>query len=252
MAKAKPIDPIFKALETALSARPDKWYIYINKDEFTFSRRLADKTLIEFYQGHNYENTDFKFTLIKVDDANYSIMDYSSTTRLRGITPFESHFKDKDLLLAKIIHDPNLAAQEISEYCDLAEKELYRLYNIKINERNAFAIDCLDLTVFDDIERYLTETCKFKFEKRTENNFDADTIVNDDVGQLSHTYTFNDLPDNSKLLIGYKENEGFVVISFFKGLELYVIGSLQKKDVLDHAKKAINIMIEVIKGHTHK
>lgn len=252
MAKAKPIDPIFKALEAALSARPDKWYIYINKDEFTFSRRLADKTLVEFYQGHSYENTDFKFTLIKVDDVNYSIMDYSSTTSLRGITPFESHFKDKDSLLAKIIHDPNVAAQEISEYCDLVEKELYRLYNIKINERNAFAIDCLDLTVFDDIERYLTETCKFKFEKRTENNFDADTIVNGDAGQLSHTYTFNDLPDNSKLLIGYKENEGFVVISFFRGLELYVISSLQKKDVFDHAKKAINIMIEVIKGHTHK
>ena len=84
MVEAKPIDPFFKALETALSARPDKWYIYINKDEFTFSRRLADKTLIEFYQGHNYENTDFKFTLIKINDVNYSIMDYSSTTRLRG------------------------------------------------------------------------------------------------------------------------------------------------------------------------
>lgn len=253
MAKSKEIDPIFKELEKACTLHPISWYIYIRDDEFSFSRHLADKKLADFYHnGPKYTNTDFVFTIVKVDDNNYSIMDYSNITKLRGITTFEEHFKDKDELLAKIIHEPMLAVEEIADYCDLVEKELYRLYNIKINKRNAFAIDCLDLTIFDDIERYLTETCKFKFEKRTENNFDVDTIVNDDVGQLSHTYIFNDLADNSKLVIGYKENEGFAVISFFRGLELYVISSLQKKDVLEHAKKAINIMIEVIKGHTHK
>lgn len=253
MANPKETDPIFKALERACTLHPVSWYIYIRDDEFSFSRRLEDKKLADFYHhGNTYTNTDFVFTLVKVDDVNYSIMDYSNLTKLRGITTFEEHFKDKDDLLAKLIHEPALAVEEISDYCDLVEKELYRLYNIKINERNAFAIDCLDLTMFDDIERYLTETCKFTFEKRTENNFDADTIVNGDVGELKHVYTFNDLPNNSKLVIGYKENEGFAVISFFSGLELYVIGSLQQKDVLDHAKKAINIMIEVIKGHTHK
>lgn len=253
MAKSKEIDPIFKELERACTLHPISWYIYIRDDEFSFSRHLADKKLADFYHnGPKYTNTDFVFTIVKVDDNNYSIMDYSNTTKLRGITTFEEHFKDKDDLLAKIIHEPMLAIEEIADYCDLVEKELYRLYNIKINERNAFAIDCLDLTVFDDIERYLTETCKFKFEKRTENNFDADTMVNDDVGQLSNTYTFDVLPNNSMLVISYKENEGFSVASSFSGLELYVIGSLQKKDVLEHAKKAINIMIEVIKGHTHK
>lgn len=253
MANTKAIDPVFKELEKACTLHPISWYIYIRDDEFSFSRHLTDKKLADFYHnGSKYTNTDFVFTVVKVDDENYSIMDYSNTTKLRGITTFEEHFKNKDELLAKIIHEPMLAVEEIADYCDLVEKELYRLYNIKINERNAFAIDCLDLTIFDDIERYLTEKCKFEFKKRTENNFDADTMVNDDVGQLSNTYTFDVLPNSSELVISYKENEGFSVASSFSGLDLYVIGSLQKKDVLDHAKKAINIMIEVIKGHTHK
>ena len=248
MAKAKPIDPIFKALETALSARPDKWYIYINKDEFTFSRRLADKTLIEFYQGHNYENTDFKFTLIKVDNVNYSIMDYSSTTRLRGITPFESHFKDKDLLLAKIIHDPNVAAQEISEYCDIAERELFQYYKVKVNERVEFSIDCLDISAFDEIEKYFTENCKLEYTKEVDNNFDTEKLKNGDVGYLRYKYTFEQVSFDTYLEICYTQKDGFTVRSTFKKLDLYVVDNLQQKDIVQHAQRAINIMIEVAKG----
>ena len=79
-------------------------------------------------------------------------------------------------------------------------------------------------------------------------NFDTEKLKNGDLGFLRYRYTFEQIGSNTYLDICYTQKDGFSVHSVFKLLELYIVGNLLPKDIVQHAQRAINIMIEVAKG----